>query len=58
MRRPLSPSSRTYVAGLSETTVPKVPFSALVSGNFPGSPVLLDHTFALTAEKITRLEIS
>ncbi|MFZ0031688.1 MAG: nuclear transport factor 2 family protein [Candidatus Cybelea sp.] len=32
--------------------------SALVSGNFPGSPVLLDHVFALTGEKITRLEIS
>jgi hypothetical protein len=32
--------------------------SALVSGNFPGSPVLLDHTFALTGEKISRLEIS
>ncbi len=31
--------------------------SALVSGNFPGSPVLLDHAFALTGEKITRLEI-
>ena len=31
--------------------------SALVSGNFPGSPILLDHVFALTGAKISRLEI-
>jgi hypothetical protein len=31
--------------------------SGLVSGNFPGSPVLLDHTFTLAGPKITRLEI-
>lgn len=28
-----------------------------VSGNFPGSPVLLDFAFTLDAEKITVLEI-
>lgn len=31
--------------------------SGLVSGNFPGSPVLLDHAFTLSGPKITRLEI-
>jgi ketosteroid isomerase-like protein len=28
-----------------------------VSGNFPGSPVELRHTFVVAGEKITRLEI-
>jgi SnoaL-like domain len=32
--------------------------SGLVAGNFPGSPVLLDHTFTLAGPKITRLEIA
>jgi len=31
--------------------------SALVSGNFPGSPLLLDHAFTLSGQKIGRLEI-
>jgi|SRR5580700_898945 hypothetical protein len=31
--------------------------SAVVSGNFPGSPLLLDHAFTLGGEKIGRLEI-
>ena len=32
--------------------------SGLVSGDFEGSPVLLDHAFTLTGQKISRLEIS
>jgi ketosteroid isomerase-like protein len=28
-----------------------------VSGDFPGSPVVLQHTFILTSERISRLEI-
>jgi ketosteroid isomerase-like protein len=32
--------------------------SGLVAGDFPGSPVLLDHTFTLSGAKITRLEIT
>jgi len=32
--------------------------SALVSGDFPGSPILLDHAFTLAGQKIKRLEIS
>jgi SnoaL-like protein len=32
--------------------------SGLVSGNFPGSPVLLDYTFTLSGAKITRMEIA
>jgi hypothetical protein len=33
-------------------------FSApVVSGNFHGSPLLLDHAFTLTGQKISRLEI-
>lgn len=35
----------------------KTVVSTLVSGNFPGSPVLLDHTFTLSNSRITRLEI-
>jgi ketosteroid isomerase-like protein len=31
--------------------------SALVSGDFPGSPILLDHAFTLSGQKIARLEI-
>jgi hypothetical protein len=31
--------------------------SAVVSGNFDGSPLLLDHVFTLTGQKIGRLEI-
>ncbi len=31
--------------------------SGLVSGNFPGSPILLDHTFTLSGSTISRLEI-
>jgi ketosteroid isomerase-like protein len=36
----------------------KTVVSGLVSGNFPGSPVLLDHAFTLSGPKITRLEIA
>jgi hypothetical protein len=32
--------------------------SGLVSGNFPGSPVLLDYTFTLSGPTIARLEIA
>jgi hypothetical protein len=32
--------------------------SGLVSGDFEGSPVLLEHTFTLAGQKISRLEIS
>jgi SnoaL-like domain len=32
--------------------------SGLVSGNFPGSPVLLDYTFTLSGAAIARLEIA
>jgi hypothetical protein len=35
----------------------KTVVSALVSGNFPGSPVLLNFAFTLSGPKITRLEI-
>ena len=35
----------------------KVVVSGLVSGDFPGSPLLLDHTFTLSRQKISRLEI-
>lgn len=31
--------------------------SAVVSGNFPGSPLLIDHAFTLSGQKIGRLEI-
>lgn len=30
---------------------------ATVAGNFPGSPVQLDHVFSLAGDKITSLEI-
>jgi hypothetical protein len=36
----------------------KTVVSALVSGNFPGSPVLLNFAFTLSGPKITRLEIA
>jgi len=32
--------------------------SGLVSGNFPGSPVVLDYTFTLSGPTIARLEIT
>ncbi|HTJ27918.1 MAG TPA: nuclear transport factor 2 family protein [Candidatus Limnocylindria bacterium] len=32
--------------------------SVLVSGNFPGSPLLLDFAFTLSGEGIARLEIT
>lgn len=35
----------------------KVVVSGLVSGDFPGSPILLDHAFTLSRQKITHLEI-
>jgi hypothetical protein len=36
----------------------KTVVSGLVSGDFPGSPVLLDHVFTLAGQKISRLEIA
>jgi len=35
----------------------RVKLRARLTGNFPGSPVELDHTFALANNKITYLEI-
>src|SRR5665213_1980523 len=35
----------------------KLVVSGLVSGDFPGSPILLDHAFTLSRQKISRLEI-
>jgi hypothetical protein len=35
----------------------KVIVSGKVSGNFPGSPVTLDHAFEIEAGRIVRLEI-
>ena len=35
----------------------KTVVSGLVSGNFPGSPLLLSHTFTLSGPRIARLEI-
>jgi hypothetical protein len=32
--------------------------AGLISGDFPGSPVLLDFTFTLSGPKIARLEIA
>ncbi len=36
---------------------PTVKLRARLTGNFPGSPVELDHTFTLANDKITSLEI-
>ena len=36
---------------------PRVKLRARLTGNFPGSPVELDHTFTLANDKITSLEI-
>lgn len=36
---------------------PKVTVRARVAGNFPGSPVELEHTFELSDNKIASLEI-
>jgi hypothetical protein len=41
-------------ASVSEKTVK---LRARLTGNFPGSPVELDHTFTLANDKITSLEI-
>lgn len=35
----------------------KIVVTAKVSGNFPGSPINLDHTFTLQGDKIVALEI-
>jgi hypothetical protein len=42
------------VRDINGTTV----VSGLVSGNFPGSPVLLEYTFTLSGPTIARLEIA
>jgi len=36
---------------------PSVKVRARVSGNFPGSPIQLEHVFQLTGDKIESLEI-
>jgi hypothetical protein len=40
-----------------QVTAGDVLVSGLVSGEFPGSPLLLDHAFTLSGQKIVLLEI-
>ena len=48
-----------YTVGLREvtTTDARTVVSAKLTGDFPGSPVLLDFTFTLAGPKISGLEI-
>jgi uncharacterized protein (TIGR02246 family) len=46
----VEPKDMTYEPG-------RVVVDGLVSGNFPGSPLVLSHTFTLAGSHITRLEI-
>jgi hypothetical protein len=35
----------------------KITVKGRVSGNFPGSPIVLDHSFAIVGDRIVSLEI-
>jgi hypothetical protein len=53
-RLPAATPRRTSRAAQRRRTRPQ---AAKVSGNFPGSPVNLDHVFKLHCDKIVSLEI-
>ena len=47
----------TSEMGSSETLLDAIRVQTRVSGNFPGSPVNLDHVFTLSGDRIASLEI-